>query len=353
MISKTTSRNFLSSRLPGYIKCILLLSFICITNPTKAQQDIFGLAEPVQLELDTTIVMLEDYLIDITKIKTIEAPGCFEFGLSNDKKKLILIARDTVPLLSTIQITTNSGAYDILLKKSKKEKVVFQFNPNGKTYNKVSIVGDLTGWNPNIIFMELKDGIWQTELTLSPGRYQYQIVADGSWFLDPNNPVKIDNGIGGFNSLLVAGKRNAQNLNNQSNIVNISTLDLQNHKIILTTNHSEKALYFWNNELLDQVWILDNNSYNEELLISIPEKAKSLRRSYLRIFYEGSETATNDMLIPLEYGKIITDPSLLEKDDFQCTIMYFMMVDRFNNGNKQNDAPVQDARLLPQANYYG
>ncbi|MEI2673400.1 MAG: hypothetical protein V9F05_05090 [Chitinophagaceae bacterium] len=348
MIFKTTSRNFLSPRLPGYIKCILLISIICNTNPTKAQHDIFGLAEPVQLELDTTIVMLEDYFIDVSKIKSVEAPGCFEFGLSNDKKKLyLIIIKDNVPeskhnnKLLLITIT-----YDILLKKSKKEKVVFQFNPNGKTYNKVSIVGDLTGWNPNVIFMELKDGIWQTELTLSPGRYQYQIVADGSWFLDPNNPVKIDNGIGGFNSLLVAGKRNSQNLKDQSNIVNISTPDLQNHKIILTTNHSEKALYFWNNVLLDQVWILDNISYNEELLISIPEKAKSLRRSYLRIFYEGAETATNDMLIPLEYGKIITDPSLLEKDDFQRTIMYFMMVDRFNNGNKLNDAPVQDARVI-------
>lgn len=354
MIFKTTSRNFLSPRLPGYIKCILLISIICNTNPTKAQHDIFGLAEPVQLELDTTIVMLEDYFIDVSKIKSVEAPGCFEFGLSNDKKKLyLIIIKDNVPELSTITISTDNYNYDILLKKSKKEKVVFQFNPNGKTYNKVSIVGDLTGWNPNVIFMELKDGIWQTELTLSPGRYQYQIVADGSWFLDPNNPVKIDNGIGGFNSLLVAGKRNSQNLKDQSNIVNISTPDLQNHKIILTTNHSEKALYFWNNVLLDQVWILDNISYNEELLISVPEKAKSLRRSYLRIFYEGAETATNDMLIPLEYGKIITDPSLLEKDDFQRTIMYFMMVDRFNNGNKLNDAPVQDARLLPQANYYG
>lgn len=354
MISKTTSRNFLSSRLPGYNKyLILLISIICITNPTKAQQDIFGLAEPVQLELDTTIVMLEDYFIDVAKIKTIEAPGCFEFGLSNDKKKLILIARDTVPLLSTIQITTNSGAYDILLKKSKKEKVVFQFNPNGKTYNKVSIVGDLTGWNPNIIFMELKDGIWQTELTLSPGRYQYQIVADGSWFLDPNNPVKIDNGIGGFNSLLVAGKRNQ----NKSELF-YSQVEIYNQGVniigaTISVPNAEKTFFFWNNEKLHATWVFDEETYTEYVILNIPNQATTLRRSYLRIFYEGTETATNDMLIPLEYGKIITDPTLLEKDDFQHTIMYFMMVDRFNNGNKQNDAPVQDARLLPQANYYG
>ena len=100
MIFKTTSRNFLSPRLPDYIKCILLISIICNTNPTKAQHDIFGLAEPVQLELDTTIVMLEDYFIDVSKIKSVEAPGCFEFGLSNDKKKLyLIIIKDNVPEL--------------------------------------------------------------------------------------------------------------------------------------------------------------------------------------------------------------------------------------------------------------
>jgi cyclomaltodextrinase / maltogenic alpha-amylase / neopullulanase len=353
MISKTTSRNFLSSRLPGYLWCIILISIICSTNPSQAQNEIFGLAEPVQLELDTTVVMLEDYFIDVTKIKTIEAPGCFEFGLSNDKKRLILIAKDTVPLLSTIQITTDSGAYDILLKKSKKEKVVFQFNPNGKTYNKVSIVGDLTGWNPNIIFMELKNGIWQTELTLSPGRYQYQIVADGSWFLDPNNPVKIDNGIGGFNSLLVAGKRNNSDLKFSTYSVEIYYANQQKKEQIIPVPNANLAYFFWNNERLHVTWVYDEETYSERVILNIPNHATTLRRSYLRIFYEGTATATEDMLIPLEYGKIITDPSLLEKDDFQRTIMYFMMVDRFNNGNKNNDAPVQDTRLLPQANYYG
>lgn len=349
MISKTTSRNFLSSRLPGYIKCIILICILCITNPSQAQNDIFGLAEPVQLEIDTTVVMLEDYFLDVSKIKSVEAPGCFEFGLSNDKKRLILIAQDTVPILSTIQIATDSGVYDILLKKSKKEKVVFQFNPNGKTYNKVSIVGDLTGWNPNILFMELKDGIWQTELILSPGRYQYQIVADGSWFLDPNNPVKIDNGIGGYNSLLVAGESGGKT-------TPLYTKSSYNTKIefgVGTNNLFDELIVFWNNKKIFTTASYNEDLHTEELYAITPDEGIEIKRSYIRAYAVVNGKETNDLLIPLEFGNVITHPELLEKDDFQRTIMYFMMVDRFNNGDKQNDAPVQDTRLLPQANYYG
>ena len=39
-------------------------------------------------------------------------------------------------------------------------------------------------------------------ITLNPGRYSYQIVADKKWMLDPANPEKADNNIGGVNSVM-------------------------------------------------------------------------------------------------------------------------------------------------------
>lgn len=47
------------------------------------------------------------------------------------------------------------------------------------------------------------DGVWQRTEPLPPGRYQYKFVIDRvNWKEDPNNPNRVDDGFGGFNSLL-------------------------------------------------------------------------------------------------------------------------------------------------------
>ncbi len=47
------------------------------------------------------------------------------------------------------------------------------------------------------------DGIWSRTEVLPAGRYQYKFVVDRvNWKQDPNNPSRIDDGFGGFNSLL-------------------------------------------------------------------------------------------------------------------------------------------------------
>ena len=48
------------------------------------------------------------------------------------------------------------------------------------------------------------DGIWETTVKLTPGRWQYKFVLDQvTWKEDPNNPQRVDDGYGGFNSLIV------------------------------------------------------------------------------------------------------------------------------------------------------
>ena len=48
------------------------------------------------------------------------------------------------------------------------------------------------------------DGIWTLVVNLPPGRYQYKFVIDEAhWKEDPNNPQRVDDGYGGYNSLLI------------------------------------------------------------------------------------------------------------------------------------------------------
>lgn len=48
------------------------------------------------------------------------------------------------------------------------------------------------------------DGVWERTEPLPAGRYQYKFVIDRvNWKFDPNNPQRVDDGFGGFNSLLI------------------------------------------------------------------------------------------------------------------------------------------------------
>ena len=53
------------------------------------------------------------------------------------------------------------------------------------------------GWNPAATPLELDGEEYVFEQWLNPGEYSYQIVEDGAWKLDANNPNKKDNGMGG------------------------------------------------------------------------------------------------------------------------------------------------------------
>ena len=92
----------------------------------------------------------------------------------------------------------------------------------------------------------------------------------------------------------------------------------------------------------DGTW---NISYNKE------EIAKG--RTYLRVFASDTNRRYNDLLIPLENGIPVNSATELTRHDANAQILYSLMVDRFNNGNSANDAPLNSPDVLPQVDYQG
>ena len=73
-------------------------------------------------------------------------------------------------------------------------------HPHAKT---VSIAGTFNDWRPTSTPMiAMEDGHWVKELALSPGRYEYLVVADGEWVSDPLAKETAPNPFGGVNSVL-------------------------------------------------------------------------------------------------------------------------------------------------------
>ena len=49
-------------------------------------------------------------------------------------------------------------------------------------------------------------GRWGKVTTLAPGNYEYCLVVDGRWILDPTNQVSVENPYGGRNSVLTVAE---------------------------------------------------------------------------------------------------------------------------------------------------
>ncbi|MBE9466722.1 MAG: alpha-amylase [Bacteroidetes bacterium] len=328
---------------------LLILLLSCQNNNKliiPLESKIFGLATPIYLNQNKTIIHLSDFIINVAEIDSIKADSNLVLDISADKQQLTIETKNNfLPKLSSLNIWSDGFRYDILVKKSRKVNYNIQFDAKGKKYSSVQITGDINGWNPKATNLENNNGIWEKEISLNPGKYSYQVVLDGEWMLDTNNKDSVDNNNGGFNSLMKVGNFNPE-LSPE-----LYTNNYNDNEINITSNSKISKFYaFWQNYELDKnfVKIIKNT-----ISIKIPDEAKKIKRSFIRVWAYNEQGVSNDILIPLNYGKVMSNSKEIIRSDKQALVMYFLMVDRFNNGDKNNDHPLKDTNILPKANYFG
>ena len=306
-------------------------------NQFPEKSIIHGLASPIQLNHDSTMVYLEDYFVDAQLIDSVNCN--LQSQLSVDKKLLTLIANQSSNIPNVIDVWSQGHCYSILVRPSKKKKVVLKLEDSSKIYQKVQLASEINDWNPDNTNFTFNNGVWKSEMWLNPGSYQYQYVIDGKWKMDSSNPDSASNGIGGWNSLLHVGEIDE--------IAPVTKLKTSMDSLIITFDNSKGYFVFWDNFLIH-----NGEDENGSLAIKVPEEAGKKLRSHIRIFaFNDGEIV--DMLVPLENGKVITNTAMLSNDDKHTAVLYFMLVDRFNNGNQENDDPLIDSEIHDKANYYG
>ena len=94
----------------------------------------------------------------------------------------------------------------------------------------------------------------------------------------------------------------------------------------------------------DGTWLLDLSKLPLDLCNG---------RAFLRIFAEDEAYLYNDLLLPLQDGKIVTDASQLDRHDAQAQVLYSVLVDRFYNGNPSNDWKMNSPEVLDIVDYQG
>lgn len=310
-------------------------------------QLIYGLASPLRLTNETSEISLLDYFSpsDTQLIDSITGDSSYEINYNKERSMFSIRQSPESPSVSNLRIWINNSAYSLILYKSRKVHYNFSFDSKDKSYKTVQIAGQMNDWNPAASSLTQNGNKWEISFFLAPGRYHYQLVLDGKWVTDPNNPDIVDNNIGGFNSLLVING----NDRSKSPFLYPREKDKKQIKIGIE-GKADQIIALWQNFELPTQMVQNCDSF---ATIEIPFDATTMGRSFIRVVAMNEHGASNDLLIPLEKGQLVSSPEQIKRDDREASILYFLMVDRFNNGTTDNDQQIDDPLILPPANYKG
>jgi cyclomaltodextrinase len=332
---------------------MLLLTTVFFTGcnnnddiPYPKEPEVITVAGIIQLQTDSTFIVLQDYFLHPNAIDSVIMDENLSHFISPDSTIMTILPQGkSLPRLSEMKVWADGFAYSLLLEKSPKVWQRFTFDPKEKKYKKVQIMGDMNDWNPAKNSLKLKEDVWETDLQLFPGKYQYKFVVDGKQILDPANSLTIDNNIGGSNSMVYVGSVAPQG----APFLYPDKTD--EHTVTIAIKNTAKEFFvMWQNYRLDESFYkVDTNG----LIVTIPKKARNLESSYLRVIAYNGTGISNTVLIPISEGKPVTDAASLSRFDKMSMIIYFMMVDRFKNGNTANDAPLKDPEVDYKVNFQG
>ena len=299
------------------------------------------------LKLGENTIYLQDFVMNPADIDSISSSSDkLDCKLDSNKYTATFTVQKEMEHFVNVNLWVKGVPYSIPCRKTDKIDYKFTFNPQGKIYRKVLISGQMNDWTASKT-PELKvnsKGIFEVQLYLSPGTYLYQLNLNGEQNHDPSNPDEVDNGYGKFNSILQVKGQNDK-------FPKIFTDKFSTSTITLTTqNEVKQAFAYWQNYCLPAKFVVTENG---KIKLIIPVEASKLDRSFIRVWVSNDFGVSNDVLIPLEKGKVLTNSNQIRRDDKQAQIMYFMLVDRFMNGDKSNDHPMNRPDVNHKVDYWG
>ncbi len=336
-------RNLLFPLLAFLIACQSSL------NQPVDSPDNLNLNSLLTLEIGQNKLFLQDFILHPAEIDSVtSSSNMVVITLSKDKLNAFLDVDDSIEQFVDLKIWIKGFAYSVPCRKSDKTDYVFIYNPllvSNKYPNRVQIAGQMNDWTPSRTpDLQLMNNQFEIKLRLSPGSYLYQLLIDGDQNHDASNPDKVDNGFGKFNSILqIAGKNDSFPV--------LLTDNFSQHSITLTVQNQANSVFaYWQNRLLPQNFIKIKSG---KIMIDIPSDAKDVERSFIRVWASNKLGVSNDILIPLNNGEVLTDAKQITRNDRQAQIMYFLLVDRFKNGNIANDRPLNRPDVNPKVDYWG
>ena len=254
--------------------------------------------------------------------------------------------------LDIVKFTLANVPYYFFVESNIKLEKTFKFKPEGSPKS-VTLFGTFNSWNRESLPMNDAngDGVYEITIPLNAGLYEYKFFVDGEEIEDPENPESKPNGIGGTNSILVIESRHPEknylHLLGKKTDGNDLTLSFFYENENMTEPITEKNVFaLWNNRNFVKSNVKVNGNKIEVLLNSIPQ----LNESVVRISVNYNGAGSNYQTVYVKNGEVIKDNT---GQLWQNAIIYSMMIDRFNDGDKNNNNPIKHKELSDKGNYTG
>lgn len=281
--------------------------------------------------------------------KTINFHDNENLEVIKDGNNLHLVADQNFEGLTLLEFEIDMSLHHIPIIVNKEKYYNFSFKPD-KKYDKLTLFGSFNGWNRTDLPMkdEDNDGTFEAEVALEPGIYQYKFFGDGEELVDLNNSEKVSNGAGSYNSI-----RSIDDPNSSKFYLHVDEYNSKDPKSSFSF-YAEDELE-GNLEISNVFALLDNKKVSEDKIyldgkyISISFNYDEIQNQTLRVAISKNGRVSNIQTIKLENGKPIGNESFTWND----AIIYSVMIDRFNDGNKENSVKVEHDSLHDKANYMG
>jgi glycosidase len=327
-------------------KLILFFSIValvsCKQNKSAGAISIIEVpTSPVYATNGQTDVLIADYIAGETIADSITVGNGINVTPWSRTDSIFSFEIIDGPAVNLMTLWADGIRNDIPVFKSQSKTVRIDYDIPASD-SKIQIKGEFTNWAPTDLQTDGETLYY--EASVPAGKFQYLFIVDGQEEkLSGNEPNIVSNGMGGFNRMIDNSRKAFPAELNYGKI-------LENGFTFQTSAKLDQVIVLYENQLIPAV--LKDNEYVVEIL----EKDFSNRvfkTQLARVFASDENGRTNDLLVPIQKGKVVTDPSTLDRSDFHTQVLYFMMVDRFLDADPSNTKPVADPDILPKANYMG
>lgn len=336
-----------------YFKIIFPSVLFLISACSSNKDEIIDIIKPINLiagKPDSILIgdmfYSNNYDIDFFENKNVRVVYNNETGM------IYFFPDENFSGITLVDFDFNGTTYSIPVRSRIQERYKFSFKP-GKEYKVLNLFGSFNGWDRGNLPMkdDNNDGLFEAEIALEPGRYQYKFFGDGEEIIDPENKEKVPNGMGDFNSVFTVEEETK------------SRVFLHIIKYEKTADKSEFNFYYENdlyeNPLQKEnvIALVDNKKAKDgevevsgrsiKLMLNNNElKSKQL----LRIAVTVNGTASNIQSVFLADGEPAEQNGKFLWND---AVIYSLMIDRFSDGDRSINNPIAHDSLSEKANYMG
>ena len=308
---------------------------------------------PVQLVEGETKLYVEDYVL--SEVESVDWPKGLTARYQKDSAIYRITGRMDAPL-GTVTFHAADGEYSLLLKQSMAQPVTFRYGPASDSL-RVTLFGSFNNWNRSATPMryvgDSAGGNYQATLNLPAGNYAYKFFVQGEERLCPgDDSTLVPNGFGSFNhSLTVTLPGQPCQPLRALSVGDAGTGEDDSFVVLDTLPEDQEVLAFWNTYAMPASAI--ERQSDGTVWVYLPKDSDWSERNHLHLYSHNGAQISNDILIPFGEDQMISSTSQLNRSDWENATLYFMMVDRFFNGDSSNDAPLNRPDVLPLADYMG